>query len=59
MFSCIYCFFALFSPVDLEIAANVLVIDYIDDSSSQYHPFHSLMLALDFATVIYCSYFDA
>ena len=27
--------------------------------SSRYRPFHSLMLALDFATVIVCSYSDA
>ena len=27
--------------------------------SSRYRPVHSLMLALDFATVIDCSYFDA
>ena len=48
------------------------VIDYVDDDpslpeqpgkapfwSSRYRPFHSLMLALDFATVIVCSYSDA
>ena len=67
----IYCFFFLFSPVDPETNAGP-VIDYVDDDpslpeqpgkpplwSSQYRPFHSLMLALDFATVIVCSYSDA
>ena len=30
----IYCFFPLFSPVDPEIAADALVIDYVDDDPS-------------------------
>ena len=62
------------SPIDPETAADVAVIDYIVDDpsslsaellgkpplgSSRYRPFHSLMLALDFATVIVCSYSDA
>ena len=70
----IYCFFPLFSPVDPETAADVPVIDYvIDDTSSLSaevqaspsfdHPdiahFLSLMLALDFSTIIVCSYSDA
>ena len=69
----IYCFFPLFSPVDPE-AVDVTVIDYVTDNpsslsaelpgkpplwSSQYRPFHYLMLALDFVTVIDCSYSDA
>ena len=67
----IYCFFPLFSPVDPETDATP-VIDYVDDDpslpeqpgkpllwSSRYRPFLSLMLALDFATVIVCSYSDA
>ena len=69
----IYCFFPLFSPVDPETDAAP-VIDYIDDDpsslsaelpgkppflSSRYRPFHSLMLALDFAIAIVCSYSDA
>ena len=67
----IYCFFPLFSPVDPETDAAP-VIDYVIDDpslpeqpgkpplwSSRYRPFHSLMLALDFATVIVCSYSDA
>ena len=58
-------------PVDLETDAAP-VIDYVDDDpflseqpgkpplwSSRYRPFLSLMLALDFATVIVCSYSDA
>ena len=61
----------LFSPVDPETDVAP-VIDYVDDDpslleqpgkppfwSSRYRPFHSLMLALDFATVIVCSYSDA
>ena len=31
MIACIYCFFPLFSPVDLETDADAPVIDYIDD----------------------------
>ena len=71
MFVCIYCFFPLFSPVDPETDAAP-VIDYVDNDpslpeqpgkplllSSRYRPFHSLMLALYFATVIVCSYSDA
>ena len=67
----IYCFFPLFSPVDPETDAAP-VIDYVDDDPSLPeqpgkppfdHPdvalFLSLMLALDFATVIVCSYSDA
>ena len=67
----IYCFFPLFSPVDLE-TDDAPMIDYVDDDPSlpeqpgkppiwspRYHPFHSPMLALDFATVIDCSYSDA
>ena len=67
----IYCFFPLSSPVDPETDAAP-VIDYVDDDpslpeqpgkpplwSSRYRPFHSLMLALDFAIVIVCSYSDA
>ena len=68
----IYCFFPLFSPVGPE-AADAPVIDYVVDNdpslpeqpgkaafwSSRYRPFRSLMLALDFATVIVCSYSDA
>ena len=65
---CIYCFFPLLSPVDPETDAAPM-IDYVDDDpllaratrqaplwSSRYRPFHSLMLALDFAIVIVCSY---
>ena len=72
--ACIYCFFPLFSPVDFETDADAApVIDYVTDDptflpeqpgkpplwSSRYRPFHSLMLALDFTTVIVCSYSDA
>ena len=74
MFAYIYCFFPLFSPVDPETIVDATVIDYVSDDpssllaelpgkpplwSSRYRPFHSLMLALDFATVIDCSYSDA
>ena len=74
MFACIYCFSPLFSMVDLETAADAPVIDYVDDDpssvsaelpgkpplwSSRYRPFHYLMLALYFSTVIVCSYSDA
>ena len=67
----IYCFSPLFSLVDPETEAAP-VIDYVDDDpslpeqpgkpplwSSRYRPFHSLMHALDFATVIDCSYSNA
>ena len=70
----IFTVFPLFSPVDPETAADVPVIDYVDDDpssvsaelpgkppllSSRYRPFYYLMFALDFATVIVCSYSDA
>ena len=70
----IYCFFPLFSPVDPETDAAP-VIDYITDDPASFsaelpgkqnllgHSYitHSFfpVLALDFATVIDCSYFDA
>ena len=69
----IYCFFPLFSPVDPETDVAP-VINYVDDDpssllaelpgkpplcSSRYFPFHSLMFALEFATVIDFSYSDA
>ena len=31
-----YCFSPLFSPVDLETAADALVIDYVDDDTSSF-----------------------
>ena len=34
MFACIYYFFPLFSPVDLETVANAPVIDYVDEDPS-------------------------
>jgi hypothetical protein len=69
------CFLPLFSPVDLPTVAGAPVIDYLVDDppplsaelpgkqnpldhSDITHSF-SLMLALDFATVIVCSYSDA
>ena len=71
MFACIYCFFPLFSPIDPETDAAP-VIGYVDDDpslpeqpgqpplwSSPYRPLHSLLLALEFATVIVCTYSDA
>ena len=53
--------------------ADAPVVDYVTDDpsflseqpgkpplwSSRYRPFYTLMLALDFATVIDCSYSDA
>ena len=69
----IYCFFPLFSPIDPEADAT-LVIDYVVDEPSlsakqpgkQTSLMHayitysiSLMLALEFATVIALSYSDA
>ena len=70
----IYCFSPLFSPVDPETAADAAVIDYVDDDPSSLSTelpgkqtpliipispsSFSLMLALDFATVIDCSYSD-
>ena len=71
---CIHYFFPLFSPVDYETDADATEYDYVTDDtssflaelpgkpplwSSRYHPFYTLMLALDFATVIVCSYSDA
>ena len=71
MFALYLLFIPLFSPVDPETDVAP-VIDYVDDDpslpeqpgkpppvwSSRYRPFHSLMLALDFTTVIVCSYSD-
>ena len=70
MFALYLLFLPLFSPVDPETDAAP-VIDYIDDDpslpeqpgkpslwSSRYRPFYTLMLALDFATVIVYSYSD-
>ena len=74
MFALYLLFLPLFSSVDPETNADAPVIDYVTDDpsslsaelpgkpplwSSGYRPFHSLMLALDFATVIDCSYSDA
>ena len=68
----IYCFFPLFSPLDPKTDV-ALVIDYVDDDPSLLEqpgkqtplitpilpiPF-SLMLALDFATILDFSYSDA
>ena len=61
------------SPVDPETGADATEYDYVSDdlysSAAElpgkpllinwYRPFHSLMLALDFATVFNCSYSDA
>ena len=67
MFACISCFFPLFSPVDPETAADAPVIDYVDDDPpsclsnqasppppwlSRYRPIYTLILALDFATIL-------
>ena len=70
-----YFFPLFFSPVDPETAADAAVIDYINDNplfpfsgASRQAPSliipispipSSLLLALDFATVIDCSYFYA
>ena len=73
MFACIYCFFPLFFHVDPETTSDATVTDYVTDdppscpSNSAGPPIDhpdiahsiSLMLALDFATVIVCSYSDA
>ena len=31
MIACIYCFFPLFSPVDLETSADAPMIEYVDN----------------------------
>ena len=71
LFALYLLFFLLFSPVDPETADDAVVIDYVDDDPSSLSaelPGKALppliipispILALDFATVMVCSYSDA